>query len=449
MYSKNLSDTNFIFDNCDTVELAKTFGTPLYVISEDRIRNKCRDIKENFLNKYSNTRAAYASKAFTTMAVCKIIESEDLGLDVVSGGELYTAIKADFPMERIIFHGNNKSYEEITLGVTHDIGTFVVDNIYEFELLEEIATEQNKKVKILFRITPGVEGSAHKYINTGQEDSKFGIPLDEKIIEYVVKRAMDSSNIILKGFHFHIGSQLFESSLNIMAVNVTVGLMKKLKEKFGFITEELNIGGGFGVRYTDEDDETKPISFHIDPVMKAVEDECNRAGLDMPAIIIEPGRWIVSEAGITLYTLGAIKEIPNVRTYISVDGGLPDNPRPALYEAKYEAIVANKADKKPEKVVTIAGKCCESGDILIWDLEVPQIESGDILAVFNTGAYNYSMSSNYNRLPRPAVVLISEGDARVIVERENYDHLLEREIIPHHLDETQSIDCDVALTKLE
>jgi len=449
MHSENLSNTNFIFDNCDTVGLAKTFGTPLYVISEDRIRDKCRDIRENFLEKYPNTRAAYASKAFTTMAMCKIIESEGLGLDVVSGGELHTAIKADFPMERIIFHGNNKSYEEITLGVTHDIGTFVVDNIYEFELLEEIAAEQNKKVKILFRITPGVEGSAHKYINTGQEDSKFGIPLDEKIIEYVVKRAMDSSNIILKGFHFHIGSQLFESGLNIMAVNVTVNLMKKLKEKFGFITQELNIGGGFGVRYTDEDDETKPISFHVAPVMEAAEDECRKAGLDMPTIIIEPGRWIVSEAGITLYTLGAIKEIPNVRTYISVDGGLPDNPRPALYEAKYEAIVANKADKKPGKVVTIAGKCCESGDILIWDLEVPQIESGDILAVFNTGAYNYSMSSNYNRLPRPAVVLINEGNAELIVERENYDHLLEREIVPRRLGKTQNIGYDVALTRLE
>jgi diaminopimelate decarboxylase len=226
-------------------------------------------------------------------------------------------------------------------------------------------------------------------------------------------------------------------------------LMKDLKEELGFITEELNIGGGFGIRYTDEDDETKPISFHIDPIMKAVKDECGRAGLNMPIIIIEPGRWIVGEAGITLYTLGAIKEIPNVRTYISVDGGLPDNPRPALYEAKYEAIVANKANEKPEKVVTIAGKCCESGDILIWDLKVPLIESGDILAVFNTGAYHYSMSSNYNRLPRPAVVLINEGNAELIVERESYDHLLERETVPRRLGKTQNISCDVALTRLE
>lgn len=448
MCSQNLNNRNFIFDNCDTVKLAETFGTPLYVMSEDRIRNKCKDIRENFLNKYSNTRAAYASKAFLTMAMCKIIEDEGLGLDVVSGGELYTAIRADFPMEKIIFHGNNKSYEEITLGVIHNIGRFVVDNIYELEMLEEIAAKQKKKVNILFRITPGVEGNTHEYINTGQKDSKFGIPLDEEIIEYVVEKAMDSSNIILKGFHFHVGSQLFESSSNILAVKIAVNLMKDLKEKFGFITEELNTGGGFGIRYTDEDGQTKPVSFHVDPIMKTVKEECSKASLSMPMVIIEPGRWIVGEAGITLYTLGAIKEIPNIRKYISIDGGLPDNPRPALYQAKYNAIVANKANEKLEEVVTIAGKCCESGDILIWDLQVPKIESGDILAVFNTGAYNYSMSSNYNRLPRPAVVLISEGNAQVIVERERYEDLLDREVIPSYLDNRQELNSQVALTKL-
>ncbi len=448
MRSRNLNNTNFMFENFDTVELAKTFGTPLYIMSEDRIRNKCKDIRENFLNKYLNTRAAYASKAFLTMAMCKIIEDEGLGLDVVSGGELYTAIRADFPMEKIIFHGNNKSYEEITLGVTHNIGRFVVDNIYELEILEEIATKQKKKVNILFRITPGVEGNTHEYINTGQKDSKFGIPLDEDIIEYVVKKAMDSSNIILRGFHFHVGSQLFENSSNILAVKIAVNLMKDLKEKFGFITEELNTGGGFGIRYTDEDGQTKPVSFHVDPIMKTVKEECSKAGLSMPMVIIEPGRWIVGEAGITLYTLGAIKEIPNIRKYISIDGGLPDNPRPALYQAKYNAIVANKANEKLEEVVTIAGKCCESGDILIWDLQVPKVESGDILAVFNTGAYNYSMSSNYNRLPRPAVVLISEGNAQVIVEREKYEDLLDREVIPSYLDNRQELNSQVALTKL-
>lgn len=450
MHLKNINNNNnFIFDNCDTVQLAKTYGTPLYVLSESAIKNKCKDIRENFLNKYPNTRAAYASKAFLTMAMCRIIEAEGLGLDVVSGGELYTAIQADFPMDKIIFHGNNKSYDEIALGVTHNIGRFVVDNIYELEMLDEIAAQQKKKVDILFRITPGVEGKTHEYISTGQEDSKFGIPLNDQIIEYAIKRAIDSPNIVLKGLHFHVGSQLFENSSYIKAIQVAIDLMKDLKARFNFTTEELNVGGGFGIRYTEEDEETRDISFHMDPIMKAIKDGCHEAGLKMPTVIIEPGRWIVGEAGITLYTLGAIKEIPNIRTYVSVDGGLPDNPRPALYQAKYSAIVANKVNEKLEKEVTIAGKCCESGDILIWDLKVPEIESGDILAVFATGAYNYTMASNYNRLPRPAAVLISDGEPHIIVEREQYEHLLDRERVPHHLGGIQDIECDVALTRLE
>jgi len=449
MYSQNSNDTNLIFDNCDTVELAKTFGTPLYVISEDRIKNKCKDIRENFLMKYKNTRAAYASKAFLTMAMCKIIDGEGLGLDVVSGGELYTAIKADFPMEKVMFHGNNKSYEELTLAVTHNVGRVIVDNVYELEMLDHIAKEQGKKITILFRITPGVGGKTHEYITTGQKDSKFGIPLEKEVVESVVKKAIDSPNINLKGFHFHVGSQLFEISSHTSAIKVVLSLMKDLKERLGFITEELNTGGGFGIRYTDEDEATKSISFFIDPIMETIKEGCKNINLDLPMIIIEPGRWIVGEAGITLYTLGAIKEISDVRTYVSVDGGLPDNPRPALYQAKYNAIVANKANQKSEDIVTIAGKCCESGDILIWDLKAPKIESGDILAVLGTGAYNYSMASNYNRLPRPAVVLVSEGNANIIVEREQYEHLLDREIIPEHLNNDQQINLDVALTSYD
>ncbi|WP_330655606.1 diaminopimelate decarboxylase [Alkaliphilus sp. B6464] len=438
MNFKNINETNFIFDNCDTVELAQTFGTPLYVISEDRIKSKCEDIRRNFLMKYPNTKAAYASKAFLTMAMCKIIDREGLGLDVVSGGELYTAIKANFPMERIMFHGSNKSYEELVLAVTHNIGRIIVDNVYELEMLERIAKEQGKKVAILFRITPGVGGNTHEYITTGQKDSKFGIPLEKEIIEYAVRKSMDSSNIDLKGFHFHVGSQLFGISSHILAIQVVLDLMKNLKEELGFITHELNTGGGFGIQYTDEDEATKSVPFFIDPIMETIKEGCSEANLDMPTIIIEPGRWIVGEAGITLYTLGAIKEIPKVRTYASVDGGLPDNPRPALYKAKYDAIVANRANQKAEEVVTIAGKCCETGDILIWDLKVPKVTSGDILAVLNTGAYNYSMASNYNKLPRPAVVLVSKGNAQLIVEREKYEHLLDREVIPEHLDNIQS-----------
>lgn len=447
MRQKN--STHFIFHNCDTVELAKTFGTPLYVLSEDQIKSKCKDIRENFLKKYPNTKAAYASKAFLTMAMCKIIEREGLGLDVVSGGELYTAIKANFPMERIMFHGSNKSYDELTLGVTHNIGRFIVDNIYELDMLDRIAKKENKKVRILFRITPGVEGNTHKYITTGQRDSKFGIPLDKEIIELAVKKAVASENIILKGFHFHVGSQLFDNKSYLLAVETVTKLMKNLKEDLGFVVEELNTGGGFGIRYTAEDEETKSISYYMDPIMEAIKDGCKQANLKMPTVIIEPGRWIVGEAGITLYTIGAIKEIPNVRTYISVDGGLPDNPRPALYQAKYDAIVANKAREELKEVVTIAGKCCETGDILIQDLKVPKVESGDILAVLNTGAYNYSMASNYNRLPRPAVVLICEGNPELIVEREEYEDLLRKEVVPEHLNTTVNYDSDVALTLSE
>lgn len=446
---QNKNGSNFIFEGCDTVKLAEKFGTPLYVMSEDKIKSKCKDIRENFLIKYKNTKAVYASKAFLTMAMCKIIEGEGLGLDVVSGGELYTAIKANFPMEKVIFHGNNKSYEELNLAVDYNVGRIIVDNIFELDMLEDMAKKKDKKVKILFRITPEVGGKTHEYITTGQKDSKFGIPLEKEVIQSLVKEVINSSNIDLKGFHFHVGSQLFEIDSHIAAIKVAVNLIKELKEELGFVTEELNTGGGFGIGHTDEDEETKPISFFINPIMEAIKEECSNAYLNMPTVIIEPGRWIAGEAGITLYTLGAIKDIPGVRKYVSVDGGLPDNPRPALYKAKYDAVVANKANQKVEESVTIAGKCCESGDILIWDLKTPKVESGDILGVLNTGAYNYSMASNYNRLPKPAVALISNGQSELIVEREKYEDLISKERIPVHLldvDVREEINLDIAIT---
>ncbi|SET02547.1 diaminopimelate decarboxylase [Anaerobranca gottschalkii] len=432
MYLQKQLDRHYIFDNLDTVELAKEFGTPLYVISENLIKYKCSQIQNDFLNKYPNTKAAYASKAFLTLAMCKIIEREGLGLDVVSGGELFTAISAHFPMEKVMFHGNNKSFEELELAINNNVGRIIVDNLYELEILQNIAKEQNKKVKILFRINPGVPGKTHKYISTGQIDSKFGICIEEESLNFALKKTIDSPNLELMGFHFHIGSQLFDNKSYLAALNIVTGLMKNLKDKMGFITKELNIGGGFGISYSTRE-KTKPISFFIDPIMKSIEDNCSKLKLERPTIIIEPGRWIIGEAGITLYTIGSIKEIPNVRTYISVDGGLPDNPRPALYGAKYEAIVANRPYANRELTATIAGKCCESGDILIWDINIPYVKPGDVLAVLNTGAYNYSMASNYNRLPKPAVVLISNGKPHVIVEREKYEDLISKDKIPNHL----------------
>lgn len=421
------------FAGCDTVSLAKEFGTPLYVVSEDKIIDKCHQVKEAFIDKYPNTKAAYASKAFLTMAMCKIVEREGLGLDVVSGGELYTAIRANFPMEKVMFHGNNKSYDELLLAIEHGVGRIIVDNFFELDMLTCIAEQKQKHVDILFRVAPGIGGKTHEYISTGQTDSKFGICLEGNNVETAVKQAMGSRHVDLKGFHFHVGSQLFDIHGYLSSLQIVLRIMRDLKNNLDFFTEELNIGGGFGINYTEQDQETKPLCFFLDPIMENIKVGCQLANLDMPTIIIEPGRWIVGEAGITLYTIGAIKEIPSIRTYASIDGGFPDNPRPALYQARYSAVVANKADQARDKTVTIAGKCCESGDVLIRDLKVPNIDSGDILAVFSTGAYNYSMASNYNRLPRPAVVLISDSKPRLIVEREQYHHLLDREIMPDHL----------------
>lgn len=418
---------NFLFAGCDTVELARKYKTPLYVISEDYIIERCAEIRRDFLEKYPNTMAVYASKAFLTKEMARIIKREGLGMDVVSGGELYTALQVDFPMDKVIFHGNNKTAEELEMAIQNNVGRIVVDNIDEIEIINSIAKKYNKKAHILFRITPGIVTHTHKYIQTGQVDSKFGIPLNEGIIETAIKKALGMRNLKLLGFHFHVGSQILENDTHLKAIEVIAKLMKDVKDKYGFVTKELNTGGGYGIHYTNGD-ERKPLSYFTDAIMAAVEESCKKYGLTRPLIIIEPGRWIVGEAGITLYTIGAIKEIPGIRTYVSVDGGMPDNPRPSLYQAKYEAVVANKINEEPTETVTIAGRCCESGDILIWDLKVPKVERGDILAVLSTGAYNYSMSSNYNRIPRPAVVMIRNGIDRLIVRRETYEDLLRNEL---------------------
>lgn len=418
---------NFIFSGCDTVYLAKKYKTPLYVISEDYIVDRCNEIKRDFLNKYENTFCAYASKAFLTKEMARLIKREGLGMDVVSGGELYTAIKVDFPMENIIFHGNNKTIDEIELAVKYNVGRIVVDNLQELEVINHMGKKFKRKVNILFRITPGVDVHTHKYIQTGQVDSKFGIPLKEDIIKEAVLKAMNLEYIEPLGFHFHIGSQIHDNTGYILAVKKVVNLMKKLRDEIGFVAQELNTGGGFGIQY-GEGKERKPISYFTDAIMETLIKECKKYQLERPKVIIEPGRWIVGEAGITLYTIGFIKEIPGIRTYVAIDGGMSDNPRTSLYNSKYEAVVANKYKEKLIKKVTIAGKCCESGDILIWDLKVPEIETGDILAVLSTGAYNYSMASNYNRQPKPAVVMVSKGKDRLIVKRETYEDLIKNEL---------------------
>ena len=417
------------FEGCNTLELAKEYGTPLYVMSESIIVEKCREINKSFLQKYKRTRAAYAAKAFLTLAMCKIIEREGLCIDVVSGGELYTLIKANFPAERIEFNGNNKSIEEIELAVDYNIGRFIVDGLDELNLIENVCREKNKKVNILYRITPGVKSDSHDYIVTGKKDSKFGIPLDDNIIFPAIEKAINSEYVNFMGFHFHVGSQLLDNTSHLQALEITLKLIKDTIDRFGYATPEINIGGGFGIKYTDEDNK-KPFSYFLDPMMKRIEEFSEDLNIERPEVVIEPGRSIVGEAGLTLYTVGTLKDIPGVRKYASVDGGMTDNIRPALYQAKYLGLIANKADDPKTNVVTICGKCCESGDILIRDAEVAELQRGDIFAIFSTGAYGYSMASNYNRNPLPAIVLVKEGESQLIVRRQSFDDMIQNDLIP-------------------
>lgn len=417
---------------CDAVKLAKRFGTPLYVMDEEHLREICRDYFQSFMAKYPNNQVIYASKAFLTTAMAKIISQEKLGLDVVSGGELYTAMQAGFPAERIYFHGNNKAVDELKYALTCEIGHFVVDNFYELELLNTLCLERRIKAKILLRIQPGIEAHTHEYIRTGQIDSKFGMAIATGQAMEIVKKALSLDNLELMGIHCHIGSQIFEIESFRHAAEVMMNFMKKIKEETGRELPELDLGGGFGIYY-EESDRPVPISQFAETIMSTIQQKAAELQLNVPKIIVEPGRSLVGTVGTTLYTVGSIKKIPGIRTYVAVDGGMADNPRPALYQAQYEAAVANKLREEAAEEVSITGKCCESGDMLIWDIALPVLASGDILAVSSTGAYNYSMSSNYNRLPRPAAVLVYQGKADIIVKRETYSDIVRNDIIPERL----------------
>ncbi|WP_313339621.1 diaminopimelate decarboxylase [Sedimentibacter sp.] len=429
---REIKNNILYFDGCSTVELAEKYGTPLYVMSETSIVEKCKEIRDTFLNKYERTRAAYASKAFLTLSMCKIIERGGLCMDVVSGGELYTAIKANFPAEKIEFNGNNKSIEELELAIDYNIGRIIVDGLDELDIIESICKEKGKKTNILYRITPGVKSDSHDYIVTGKKDSKFGIPLDDEVIFPAIEKAINSTYINFMGFHFHVGSQLHNNESHLKALEIALKLIKDTIDKYNYTIPELNIGGGFGIRYTDDDDK-KPYAYFLDPMMARIEEFSKEMDITRPEIVIEPGRSIIGEAGITLYTIGTIKDIKGIRKYVSVDGGMTDNIRPALYQAKYEGIIANKAEQPSSDLVTISGKCCESGDILIKDAHIALAERGDILAIFSTGAYGYSMASNYNKNPIPATVLVKDGKSEIIVKRQSYDHMIANEVIPESL----------------
>lgn len=407
----------------DTIELVQEYGTPVYVYDVALIRQRIRTFKEAFEKLGVKAQVAYASKAFSTVAMIQLAKEEGMSLDVVSGGELYTAIAANFPMERIHFHGNNKSQEEILFALDHKIGCFVVDNFYELKLLHALCKERNEKTNILLRITPGVEAHTHEYIQTGQEDTKFGFDLQSGQATDAVKFVLESDYLQLLGVHCHIGSQIFETTGYLIAVQKIISVLKEWKEQLSFEAKVLNVGGGFGIRYTEED-HPLPLSVFIEEIVSEVKKGTNAHSLNMPEIWVEPGRSIVGDAGTTLYKIGSNKEIPNVRKYVAVDGGMVDNIRPALYQAKYEAVLANRPLDEVKETVSIAGKCCESGDMLIWDLPLPKADENDILAVFCTGAYGYSMANNYNRIPRPPVVFVENGKSALVVRRETYEDLI-------------------------
>lgn len=413
---------------CDTVELAKKYGTPLYVLDENVIRNTCKSYVDSFKKHYDgNGLALYASKALSCKALCEIAKEEKMGLDVVSGGELYTALKAGFPVENIHFHGNNKTYDELCFAVDSNIGKIVVDNLTELETLDKICAEKGKVQKISMRIKPGVDAHTHNFIRTGQIDSKFGFALETGEAMNAVKEAIELKNVDLCELHCHIGSQIFDIDPFVTAAEIMMDFIGAIKNETGHVVTELNLGGGFGIKYTDNDNPTAYDNY-MNSVSKAVHAKAEQYGLPVPFVYIEPGRSIVGEAGITLYTVGAVKTIPDVRTYVSIDGGMCDNIRYALYQSEYTVVTANKADKEADTVVTIAGKCCESGDLIQENTKIAKAEPGDTIAVLSTGAYNYSMASNYNRIPKPPIVLVNNGTDKLIVKRESYEDLIKNDL---------------------
>ncbi|RDY22684.1 diaminopimelate decarboxylase [Romboutsia maritimum] len=409
------------------VELSKKYSTPLYVLDEKLVRENCREYIKHFKVNENNNKVAYAGKAFLPLYMCKIISEENLYLDVVSGGELYTANKAKFPMERILFHGNNKTLDEIKMGIELGVGIFVVDNLYELELIEKICKEKNKVQKIYFRITPGIEAHTHDYIKTGQVDSKFGFGLINKELYNAIEKLYRYKNVELVGLHAHIGSQIFDVKAYMEEVEVMMKLVKEIQEKYNIYLKEIDLGGGIGVYYTKEDN-PKPIKEFCEAIIKMAQKVCERIGINLPKLVIEPGRSIVANAGSTLYTIGSIKDIKDVRTYVSIDGGMTDNIRPSLYHARYECSIVNKMNDKELNKVTVAGKCCESGDILITNTKIMDIKSDDILITTSTGAYGYSMASNYNKIPKPAVVSVMNGKDILICKRQSYEDMINLEL---------------------
>jgi len=429
--SENLgtnSKGHLTISGMDTVDLAKQYGTPLYVMDENKIRKSC-EMYKNSIDKFYGGQGlvCYASKAFSCKQIYRIAKEQDIGVDVVSMGELYTAMSVGFDPTKICYHGNNKTREELVYALKSGVTRIVVDSISELSLLDDIAGELGVNAGILFRLSPGIDAHTHDFVQTGKIDSKFGFAIELGNAMEVVKLSLEKENLTLKGVHCHIGSQIFDLDPFELAAKVMLNFMADVKKETGYEIPELNLGGGFGIKYTNEDDPVEYDSY-MESVSKVVNQTAKKLGLKLPFIIIEPGRSIVGSAGITLYEIGNVKEIQGIRTYVSVDGGMTDNIRYALYGSAYDFIVANKANEPKTKLVTIAGRCCESGDLLGKDIKIQECETGDILATLATGAYNYSMSSNYNRTLKPAVVFVKGNDTYVGVKRETLEDIVRNDI---------------------
>lgn len=418
---------NLEIGGCDAVTLARKYGTPLYVMDQTTIEDNCRAYSSTFTHPKIKTEVIYASKAFLTLSMCRLIKEEGLSLDVVSGGELYTAMQADFPAEKIYFHGNNKTVDELIMALNYGVRRIVIDNENEIEILEYLCSELDKSIEVLIRLNPGIEAHTHEYIQTANNDSKFGISIHSDHICSVVNRLTDSYFIDLKGFHYHIGSQILDSESFTKAVDTMMDFLDKTRTECGYTALELNLGGGFGIYYSEADNPLD-IGGTMKQIFSTVLSKSKALKFPTPKLLIEPGRAIVGNAGTTLYKVGGIKETYGGRTFVFVDGGMADNPRTALYDSVYEAALANKMTLDVSTKYTVAGKCCESGDILIREINLPPAERDDILAIASTGAYNYSMASNYNRLRKPAVVFVKNGHSQLVVKRETYEDILRNDI---------------------
>ncbi len=427
MICENISvnGSHLTFAGLDTVALAEKHGTPLYLMDEERIRRNCRVYKEAMSRFFgSESRPLYASKAASFKRIYEIMKEEGMGIDLVSPGEIYTAVKADFPMENSFFHGNNKTDSDIALAMDKGVGYFMADNMCELIAVNALAKERNITQKVIVRLTPGIDPHTYAAVATGKVDSKFGVAIETGQAEEFVKEALSFENIEIVGYHCHVGSQVFdeEGSVYLDASTIMLSFGAEMQKEYGIEMKILNMGGGFGVRYTERDPHMD-VAANIEKLAAHIKSEVSRLGINMPTILMEPGRSIVADAGMTLYSVGTIKEITGYKNYVSIDGGMTDNPRYALYSSAYTVLLANRMDEEKSFTADVVGRCCESGDIIQPDVKMPKPQRNDIIAVCTTGAYNYSMASNYNRIPRPPVVMISGGKDYIAVKRESYDDL--------------------------